>query len=143
LQGVEHLERAADGTVRVSPDAVRFRLQFPDDYCRSVQPDLQFRVASVHTPLVHPNCRGGILCLGPHFRPATRIRPLVEHVYRIITGKTIAPDHAFDADAARYYLAHLGQVQALRAQPLWSRPVARRARVTRAAARPGAGGGQP
>lgn len=124
LKNVEHLERAADRTVFVSSAEVGFTLDFPDDYCRSIDANLQFRVARVHFPLVHPNCRGGILCLGPHFRPGTRLRPLAERIYGIISGRLFATHHAFDADGCRYYLRHLEQVKSLRALPLWRRRVA-------------------
>jgi hypothetical protein len=124
LADVEHLERAPDGTVHVSSATVPFTLHFPDDYCRSVDRDLQFRVIRVHTALVHPNVRGGVVCLGPHFRPGTRPRALVQQLYGICAGKIFATHHAFDADACRYYLSHLDQVRALRARPLWRRRVA-------------------
>jgi hypothetical protein len=123
LVGVEHLERAALGTARVSDAPVLFTVHFPRDYCRSTDPKLQFRVASVRTPLWHPNALGGILCLGPYFRPATRLRPLLEQIHGIVSGRIRATDDAFDKEAAHYYLVHLDQVRALRARPLWRRPV--------------------
>lgn len=123
LRGVEHLARAADGTVCVSAAEVPFTLDFPDDYCRSIDPNLQFRIARVHVALVHPNSRGGLLCLGPHFRPGTRVRPLVQQIYGIICGRVIATHHAFDPEARDYYLRHLDQVRALQARPLWRREV--------------------
>ena len=71
--------------------------------------------------------RGGIVCLGPFFRPGTSIRPLVEQIYRIVSGRDFATGHAFDGEACEYYLSHLDQVRALRAAPLWRRPLATRA----------------
>ena len=141
LREVEHFERCAAGTVAVSAAAVKFTVHFPADYCRSVDPQLQFRVARVHGALVHPNCRGGVVCLGPHFRPGTRLRPLVEQLYGMIAARVFATNHAFDAEAARYYLQHLDEVRALKAPPLWRRRLAGSIRVERGtgtrAARPG------
>jgi hypothetical protein len=125
LRDVEHLEWVGDGTVRVSSDPLSFVISFPFDYCRSTDPQLQFRVARFTTPLLHPNCqRSGIICQGSGFRPGTRLRPLIQEVYTIACGRNCRTDHAFDPAAAEYYLAHLDQVRALRARPLWRRPVA-------------------
>ncbi|MFQ5667694.1 MAG: hypothetical protein ACE5I7_14875 [Candidatus Binatia bacterium] len=133
LQEVEHLDRAGDGTAYVSAATVGFTIHFPAEYCRSTGADLQFRVVRLHFPLLHPNTKGGMVCLGPHFRPGTRLRPLVHQIYGIISGRIFATDHAFDAEACMYYLRHLDQVRALRARPLWRRRVAGRVRVEGAA----------
>ena len=130
LRDVEHLARVVDGTVRVSSDVVVFTVQFPTDYCRSTDASLQFRVVSVSVPLFHPNVRGSLVCLGPRFRPGTRLRPLLEQIYRIVSGRVRATEHAFEAEACWYYLRNLDQVRALRARPLWRRPVIGRASVT-------------
>jgi len=124
LVDVPHLQRAAAGIVHVSADPVLFTLRFPLDYCRSTDLGLQFRVASLRTPLFHPNVRGGMVCLGPYFRPGTRLRPLLEQIFGIVCGRVRATDHAFDAEAAVYYLAHPEQVRDLRSPSLWRRPVA-------------------
>jgi hypothetical protein len=113
---------------------VGFTIHFPPDYCRSTDPNLQFRVVRIHCPLLHPNVKGGVVCLGPHFRPGTRVRPLVQQIYGIISGRIFATDHAFDAEACKYYLLHLGQVRTLRTRPLWRRSVVGHARVVSAAA---------
>ncbi len=138
LRDVEHFERSTAGTVAVSAAAVKFTVHFPADYCRSIDPQLQFRVARVHGALVHPNCHGGVVCLGPHFRPGTRLRPLVEQLYDMIAARVFATNHAFDAAAARYYLQHLEEVRTLKSPPLWRRRLAASIRVEpRTSARPG------
>jgi len=126
LRDVEHLERVADGTVAVSTSLVGFTIEFPPDYCRSTDPRLQFRVARVHSPLLHPNCKGGILCLGSDFRPGTRLRGLVQEVYEVVCGRNFAAQDALDRWAAEYYLAHLDQVRGLRTRPLLRRSIAKR-----------------
>jgi hypothetical protein len=126
LREVEHLERVADGTVQVSASLVAFTIEFPIDYCRSTDPLLQFRVARVHTPILHPNCQGGILCLGSDFRPGTRLRGVVHEVYAIVCGRNFAAQSALDPWAAEYYLAHLDQVRALRSRPLLRRQIGKR-----------------
>jgi hypothetical protein len=125
LHEVEHLERVADGTVQASESLVAFTIEFPLDYCRSTDPLLQFRVARIHTPLLHPNCRGGILCLGSDFRPGTRLRGVMHEVYAIVCGRNFAAQSAMDPWAAEYYLAHLDQVRALRSRPLLRRQIGR------------------
>jgi hypothetical protein len=136
LTDVEHLERGADGTVRRAETPIGFTVEFPPDYCRSIDPGLQFRVARVHVPLFHPNANaGGIVCLGPHFRPGTRMRGLVQELYAIVSGRNFASDHAFDGKAALYYLSHLDQIRSLRAKPLWRAPLAGRTRTLATAAR--------
>ena len=126
LRDVEHLERVADGTVQVSASLVGFTIEFPPDYCRSTDVRLQYRVARVHAPLLHPNCKGGILCLGSDFRPGTRLRGVMQEVYAIVCGRNFAAQDALDPWAAEYYLAHLDQVRALRSRPLLRRPIGKR-----------------
>ncbi len=128
FRGIEHLVRREDGTIMASDDPIGFVINFVADYCRSVDRQLQFRVAAIRSPLIHPNCKGGILCLGEHFRPGTRLRPLVEQLYRIVSGRIFASDNGFDAEACSYYLSHLEQVRGLRSRPLWRRQLT--ARVT-------------
>ncbi len=134
LQDVEHLERGVDGTAQVSSLPVGVTIYMPQDYLRSTDPNLQFRVVRVHCPLLHPNIKGGVVCLGPHFRPGTRVRPLVQQIYGIISARVFATNHAFDAEACKYYLHHLEQVGALRARPLWRRAVVGHARAVGATA---------
>ena len=44
----------------------------------------------------------------------------------MFSGRSFATAHAFDAEACLYYLAHLDQVSALVAAPLWRQPVVAR-----------------
>jgi hypothetical protein len=140
LTDIEHLMCASDGTIAPSSEPIDFTLEFPADYCRSVNPTLQFRVAHLSTPLFHPNVRGGIVCLGPHFKPSTRARAVVEQIYRIVSARVRAIDHGFDADACRYYLAHSEQVAGLRAAPLWRRRLSSTPIVPRASSVPAPAG---
>jgi hypothetical protein len=131
LRGIEHFERAGDGTVHITDGIVPFTIGFPADYLRSVDDTLQFRVARVNVPLFHPNCReNGTLCLGPRFRPGTALEPLLETIYGIVASKVVATEHAFDKRACQYYLSHTDEVRQLRqrAPGLWRRPVAARVR---------------
>ena len=139
LSGVEHFERGPNGTLCASGSPLPFSLEFPDDYCSCVDGSLQLRVARVHAPIAHPNLGpGGIVCLGPRFRPATRLRPLIEHLYRICSGRVFASDSPFDPNAAEFFRRHSDRVRALRAEPLWHRPVAGSVRVETAHAERGA-----
>lgn len=132
LRDTEHLVRDSTGNVRVSSAPIPFSVGFPDDYLSCLDSGLQFRVARVHPqhPIFHSNVQhGGLLCLGPDFAPGTRLRPLVEQLYGILSFAIIATDHPFDVEAARYLVEHVEQVRALRAPPLWRRPVAGEVRV--------------
>jgi hypothetical protein len=129
LSDVEHLEHARAGTPRVTTEPIRFRLYFPADYCRSLDPNLQFKVVTVHSPLYQPNVRGGTVCLGPQFSPGTRLRAVVEQFYRIASGRATATDHAFDPKVRDYFLDHIEEVRKLKARPLWRRPVSTRVSV--------------
>ncbi len=116
-----------------------FLLDYPDDYCSCCDGTLQLRVARVLAATVHPNISpGGIVCLGPTFRPSTRLRPLLEHVQRICTGRVFASESPWDARTARFFLKHTERVRALRAAPLWRAPIAQRVRVE--SVEPGSGG---
>ncbi len=139
FRGVEHFVRTDlhryDRVARPIP----FRIAMGEDYARSVDPNLQFRVVSTDADVVHPNIKGGIVCLGAKFRPGTKLRSVVEQFYRIASGRVAATSHAFDGDAAEFFLSHLEAVRALHAEPLWKRPLAARAHVEKIA--PQAGGG--
>ena len=127
--GVGHLVRATDRTVSLSHEPLPFTVRFPADYLRSHDPTLQFRVASVAGSLFHPNSRGaGLVCLGGDFRPGTPLRFVVEQLFGIVTGRIAATDHAFDPEAAAYYVAHPEQLATIRGQSLKRRPVAMRSR---------------
>lgn len=129
LKNVEHFEHDGSGAFRRVRGAIAFTIEFPTDYLRSTDPGLQFRVVRVDRAFAHPNVKAGICCLGPRFHAGTRLRSLVEQVYRILTSRTFATDHAADVDAREYYLKHIDEVRRLEAPPLWRRPVARRVRV--------------
>jgi hypothetical protein len=140
LTGVEHFERDRDVGLRTTHSPLPFSLDFPVDYCSCVDGTLQMRVACVHAPIVHPNVGpGGTVCFGPGFRPATRLRPLLEHLYRIVSGRVFASENAFNPTAADFFRRHLQRVQALRAEPLWYAPVAGSVRVERTRSGGGAG----
>ncbi len=134
LRDVEHFERAADGTVVPTTAPVRFRLTFEPDYLRSSDPRLQFRVARVYGPLVHPNVSGSLVCLGDSFRPGTSLRGVVDHLYRIVAGRVKATHHALDGDGQRFFIQHMDEVERLRARPLWRRQLAQSGRVVEPAA---------
>jgi hypothetical protein len=131
---VEHFVKAADGTVAVVDDPMPFSISFPDDYLRSGDPTLLFRVAQLHGPLFHPNFSPNtpILCLGIQFRPGTRLRSVVHQLYQIVRCENFATDSALNVEAAIYYATHLDAVRALKARPLWRHRLARN--VVRAAA---------
>jgi hypothetical protein len=124
LTDVEHFERAPARGIRDCSEPISFSIHFPPHYLRSGDPTLQFRVARAYTPLFHPNVSGRLVCLGTDFACGTRLRPLLEQVYGIFSSQIFATDHAFDPDARDYYLDHGEEVRALRAPPLWRRPVA-------------------
>ncbi len=139
LSGVEHFERGPEGALRVSGLPLPFSLDFPDDYCSCTDGSLQLRVARVHASIAHPNLGpGGSVCLGPRFSPGTRLRPLLEHLHRICSGRVFASDSPWDPHAAEFFRRHPDRVRALRAEPLWQRPVAARVRVAAARREEGA-----
>lgn len=133
FRDIEHLERTQDGTVRHSSDLIPFTVRFPPDYLVSVNPDLQARVVRIHTPILHPNIRGGHVCLGTDFAPGTRLKPLITHLHLIVSSRIFATDHPFDSEARQYYLDHADEIRRLRAAPLWRRPVALNVSVHRPA----------
>jgi hypothetical protein len=139
FRNIEHFERLSNGEIAATATPVRFGLTFEDDYLRSTDPKLQFRVARVHTPLIHPNVSGGLVCLGEGFQPGTSLRGLVDHLYRIVAGRARATDHALDPEGQRYFLDNPEAVAGLRAQPLWRRPLMREGRVETAPPAPAAG----
>jgi len=129
MREVEHYERGPDGMFRVSNDAVPFRVEFPADYCRSIDFNLQLRVVRCDPRIVHPNIHGGIICLGWGFHPSTRLRGVIQHLYQILSSRVAATDNALNREAAQFFLQHQAEIRALRAKPLWRRPVASRVQV--------------
>ncbi len=144
LRELEYFVRTADGAFRVSREPLPFRVDLPIDYCRSVAPDLQFRVLGCPKHLFHPNALGGIVCLGDRFRPSTSLEGVVYHAHQIFSCRIAGTDHAFDPEAADFFLKHQDEVGSLRSAPLWRRRVASAVRVQPVAVasgrRPGAGG---
>jgi len=126
VRNVEHLVPRGDGTIVVSCDPLLFAIDFPADYCRSVDANLGFRVVRILSELTHPNHRSATLCLGERFEPATRLRAIVYRLYLLISGRSFATESPLDAAAAAYYLAHPEQVARLQAAPLWRRESAAR-----------------
>ncbi len=129
LKHVEHFARDAGGGYRVVSDPIRFEIRFSDDYCKSVDSSLQFRVVRTDAGLVHPNVSGEVVCLGGAFRPATPLRSVVDTFYRIASGRVAATDHPFDLEAASFFRQSVDRVRALEAAPLWRQPLARSVRV--------------
>jgi hypothetical protein len=136
LRGVEHFERDVAGGIQLSAGPIPFELSFPPDYCRSVDPTLQLRIAQVGVPLVHPNshAESGRLCLGPEFAPGSSLRSVVIRLYLICSGRAFASLDPLDAAAARFFDDRLEQVRALRAEPLFERALARSVRIEERAA---------
>jgi len=127
---IETFIRGPGDTVVTSRRPLPFRLDFPDDYCSCADGTLQLRVARVMTPILHPNVGpGGIVCLGPSFRPSTRLRPLLEHLHLICSGRVFASESPWEAKTAEFFRRHPDRVRALRSPPLWREPAARRVRV--------------
>jgi hypothetical protein len=123
--GIEHLVHAHDGTVAVSAEPIVFSISFPPDYLVSTDATLLYRVVSVRSDLLHPNRAGSVLCVGRSFRPGTRLRTLVHQLHAVFSCQNFATESPLDAAASRYYIAHGDQIRALRARPLWRRPLAR------------------
>ena len=127
---VERFTPGPGDTFRTSRRPLPFTLDYPDDYCSCCDGSLQLRVARFLAPIVHPNISpGGILCLGPTFRPSTRLRPLLEHIHRICTGRVFASESPWDAKTAEFFRRNPARVRALRAAPLWREPIAQCVRV--------------
>lgn len=130
VTGVEHLERTADGAIEATCSPVPFSIEIPDDYCRCTDGSLQLRVARIHAPIVHPNVgTAGMVCLGPRFRPGTRLLPLLEHLHRLWSSRVFASESPLDPIAAEFFRRNPDRVRALRSEPLWQRPVLGRVRI--------------
>ena len=134
LKGAQHYVRDPEGAFVVTRRPIPFRVHFPDDYLRSLDDNLQFRVLGTSRELVHPNVSGGVVCLGGRFRPGTRLRSVVEQFYGIATCRVAAIDHPFDQQAAEFFLDRLDTVRAFANEPLWRRPLAGSVRVETVAA---------
>ena len=127
---VERFTSGRGDTFRTIRGPLPFTLDYPDDYCACSDGTLQLRVARILAPIVHPNISpGGIVCLGSSFRPSTRLRPLLEHVHRICSGRIYASESPWDARTAEFFRGNPERVRALHAAPLWRDPIAQRVRV--------------
>ncbi len=127
---IERFTSGPGDTFRTSRRPLPFSIDFPDDYCSCCDGTLQLRVARFLAPIAHPNISpGGVLCLGPTFRPSTRLRPLLEHVHRICSGRIYASESPWDARTAEFFRSNPERVRALRGAPLWRDPIAQRVRI--------------
>jgi hypothetical protein len=129
LKGAQHYVRDPQGAIVVSDRPIHFSIGLADDYLKSLDDNLQFRVVSTSRHLVHPNVCGGVVCLGGRFRPATRLRSVVEQFYAIATSRVAATGHPFDLPAAEFYLDHMDVIRGFQSEPLWRRPLSTRTRV--------------
>ena len=131
FEPLTHFERTPAGGAQTLTGPIAASIRIPDDYLRCGDGSLQFRVAAIEPRILHPNCKAGVVCLGPRFAPGTKLRPLVEQLYDILSSRVFATDHGFDPEACRVYLANLERVKAIRsaAPPLWRRPLAASVRV--------------
>jgi hypothetical protein len=127
---VECFTRGPGGTFLTVRRPMPFVIEYPDDYCACVDGTLQLRVARVLAPIAHPNIApGGVVCLGPTFRPSTRLRPLLEHLHRICTGRVFASESPWEAETAAFFCRNVERVRALRGAPLWRHSVAQSVHV--------------
>lgn len=119
---VPHLRRTDAGTVEISRDPVLAGIRFPEDYLRSADPHLSLKVASLLDPpsLVHPNVKGGIVCLGSAFGPGTRISLLLGELYDIFSYRnySLVEAGSLNPEACRLLRAHPQLLDELRPEPL-------------------------
>lgn len=127
---IEHLERSGNREIRVTREAVPFSLYFPEDYLRSSDRLLLFRVVTVHKPVFHPNQSGSRVQMGQRFQPGTPLHSLLHQLYSIVSGLVFATEDAFDAAARRYFLEHREKVKHLNVLPLYRRSEAAHVRFT-------------
>lgn len=129
LRGVEHLRRQPGSPVQVSSEPIPFTVCFPEEYLSSVDSSLQLKLVHLGAPVFAVNVRVPLVCLGSGFRPGTRLRSLVEHVYGVLSSRVFDTADAFCVEARDYYYRHADEVRRLRAAPLWVPPRAVSARV--------------
>ncbi len=70
-----------------------------------------------------------MLCVGTLPPDPYPLDALLEHVYRICASQVFATDSPLDPLGAEFFRRHPDRVRALRAEPLWQRPVAASVRV--------------
>lgn len=102
---VSYLRKRADGVVELKTAPAVAGLLFPEDYLHSTDPRLYLRVAQVVEPwdIVHPNVRGGVVCLGSAFAPGTPITALLWELYEIVSYQNLTLDegNALNPEACR------------------------------------------
>jgi hypothetical protein len=122
---VAHLCRQAEGVVTIQPGPVVAAVLFPEDYLHSTDPRLYLKVASVLEPrnLVHPNIRGGVVCLGSAFMPGTPITALLWELYDIVSGQNVTLDerNAMNPEACRLLRAQPELLAQLQPKPFLRR----------------------
>jgi hypothetical protein len=128
FDGLQHFRREPAGGVRVALDPIVVRVSFPDDFLRSADPGLAYRVIGLLTPVFHPNVSGHGLCISG-FAAGIRLRGIAEQVFAVLSGRAFATNDALDPEAARFFAEHPERVQALARVPLWSTRAARASRV--------------
>lgn len=120
-----HLRLLPDGVVRVERGLVTAGVVFPEDYLRSTDPRLYLRVASVLTPfdLLHPNVRGGVVCLGAAFAPGTALTALLWELYEIVSYQNFTLDerNALNPTACRLLRQHPELLSGLKPEPFLRR----------------------
>jgi hypothetical protein len=121
---VPYLRRQADGTIALAEGPVIAAVHFPEDYLRSVDHWLYLKVATLLTPdFIHPNVRGGTVCLGADFAPGTPIKGLLWELYDIVTYQnfSLVEHNALNAEACRLLRARQELVKSLRPVPFLRR----------------------
>jgi hypothetical protein len=122
---VAHLRLLSDGTVRIEQGPVTAGVIFPEDYLRSTDPRLYLRVASALTPfdLLHPNVRGGVVCLGAAFAPGTSLTALLWELYEIVSYQNVTLDerNAMNPTACRLLRQQPELLSGLRPEPFLRR----------------------
>ena len=121
---VPFLRTLPSGTVEVvTIEPVLVGLTFPESYLRSADRHLLLSIVSVLTPRVlHPNVRGGFVCLGD-LMPGTPLRILLFELYEILGYRNLGLDerNALVPDACRFLRGNPDLLPKLVAPPLRSR----------------------
>ena len=123
LQGIEHMVKDESGIVHRSVEPLLLEIRIPADYLRSTDPNLGMRVVGIGSPIMHPNIRIPVICLGNTFKPGTYVHEILRMAYEIVTYRVVTTDedNAFDPVACRYLRDNPGVLTHLRKPPLWRR----------------------
>lgn len=120
FEPVHHLVQNFDtGQVQLIQAPVLLDVCFPEDYLRSLDPELYLKMVAILNPaFFHPNVKPflGYVCLGHDFLPGTPLSDLIYHLYDIITyqNTTVDEQDAFNPAACSYlrqYPEVLKQIQ--------------------------------